>query len=431
MQESSSSTPVIHTVVLQPTPFCNINCRYCYLPDRNATTVMALETAVTSLGKIFASGWCSPEITVIWHAGEPLVLPVSYYRAAFEAIEAIRPDSVHVRHSFQTNGMLINQEWCDFAKEWHIGIGVSVDGPQHIHDIHRVTRSGAGTFERTIAGVRLLRREGVPFHVISVLSEAGMQAPEEMLDFYISEGIEDVCFNVEESEGDHTSTLLAGDHPEQRFRYFLDRFWALARQTSDIHFIREIDTMIPRIFRPAGTHMGNIQVEPLGMVNIDCHGNVSSFSPELLGLKNDKYNDFIIGNIHSDSLLDMMNSPAMLSMGRDIAAGVSVCQAECDYFSVCGGGSPVNKLTENGSFATGRTGFCSLVQMVPTDLILSALDRLEHRVSAGYAPERPLRDPGQAPSTSRQPAPPRRTAANNFVDVRDIATHQIQRSTQR
>src|ERR1700747_3725415 len=101
------------------------------------------------------------------------------------------------------------------------------------------------------------------------------------------------------------------------------------------------------------------------MLNIDCHGNVSTFSPELLGYKSAKYGDFIIGNIHSDSLEDMSHSPALLAMTRDIAAGVEACRKECGYFSVCGGGAPVNKLSENGSFESSRTVFCSLVQIVP------------------------------------------------------------------
>ncbi|PWF66096.1 hypothetical protein CBX98_25300, partial [Vibrio sp. T9] len=113
------------------------------------------------------------------------------------------------------------------------------------------------------------------------------------------------------------------------------------------------------------------------MLNVDCHGNVSSFSPELLGLKNADYGDFIVGNIHTDSLEAMRQSDAMRAMHRDIAAGVAACKAECAYFAVCGGGSPINKLTENGSFATTRTTFCDLVQKVPADLILEALDRLE------------------------------------------------------
>jgi uncharacterized protein len=385
MPTSDDVVPLIHTVVLQPTPFCNINCRYCYLPQRDAKTVMSLPTVTTIFEKIFASGWSSPYLTVIWHAGEPLVLPPSYYQAAFEAIEALRPDGIELRHSIQTNGMLIDQEWCDFIKKWQVGVGVSIDGPRHLHDANRVTRAGKGTFDRTITGIRLLRREKVPFHVITVLSEKSMRAPDELLDFYLSEGIDDVCFNVEESEGTYVSGLLSSRNPADSFRYFLDRFWTLSRKTSRIQFIREIDGMIPRIFRPEHARAENAQVEPFGMMNIDCHGNVSSFSPELLGYKETKYNDFIVGNILAESLEDMLRSPAMQAMARDISAGVAMCRAECDYFSVCGGGAPVNKLAENGSFASSRTQFCSLVQIVPTDLILRALDRLEGGIERAIA----------------------------------------------
>src|SRR5271154_7023305 len=94
MPTSCERRPLIHTVVLQPTPFCNINCRYCYLPQRDAKTVMPLATIVAAFERIFASGWSSPQLTVIWHAGEPLVLPVSYYEQAFQAIDAIRPESL-------------------------------------------------------------------------------------------------------------------------------------------------------------------------------------------------------------------------------------------------------------------------------------------------------------------------------------------------
>jgi uncharacterized protein len=67
----------------------------------------------------------------------------------------------------------------------------------------------------------------------------------------------------------------------------------------------------------------------------------------------------------------------MQRMSRDIAAGVALCQQNCEYFSVCGGGAPVNKLSENGRFASDQTRFCELTLMVPTDLILDALDRVD------------------------------------------------------
>jgi uncharacterized protein len=377
------SVPLLETLVVQPTPFCNINCSYCYLPQRDVTSVIEQSVVTTLFEKVFASGWTGEGLTVIWHAGEPLVVPVSFYETAFAAIEKMRPAALQLRHSFQTNGMLITPKWCDLFKKWDVGVGVSIDGPKHLHDAHRVTRSGRGTFDKTLAGIRLLKREQVPFHVISVLSQQALNSPREMLDFFLSEGIENVCFNVEESEGDHVSDLFAADDAQELFRHFLSEFWRLSRQSARIHFVREVDGMLPRVFRPEQSAMRNAQVEAFGMMNVDCHGNVSSFSPELLGLKNGDYGDFIVGNIRTDSLEEMYRSPTMKAMSRDIAAGVAACRKDCEYFSVCGGGAPINKLAENGSFTGTRTSFCSLTQMVPVDLILDAFDQL----SSGAIPD--------------------------------------------
>lgn len=369
----------IRTIVLQPTSFCNIYCKYCYLQQRNDTSRMSLETVKASFEKVFASPFAGDQITVIWHAGEPLVMPVSYYEAAFRLIEELRPASVQIRHSFQTNGTLVTKEWCDLIRRWHIGVGVSIDGPRHMHDANRVTREGKGTFDRAIRGARLLKQEGIPFHVISVLSSQGLERAEELHAFYRDEGIEDVCFNVEESEGTHVSELmtLPQDTMQAKFHAFLHRFWTISRAKPGIRYIREIDSLIPRIFRPDAPPCDNEQVSPMAMLNIDCNGNVSSFSPELLGYKNERYNNFIVGNVHRQTLQQMLGSSAMKAMVTDIQAGVDACRNECGYFSLCGGGAPVNKLSENGTFNSTKTSFCNLIQITPTNLILNALSQME------------------------------------------------------
>ena len=331
--------------------------------------------------ELFASGWNNPDLTVLWHAGEPLAVPIDFYREAFATIERLRPKDgpwpVRVKHSFQTNGMLIDDAWCDFFKEWNVGVGVSIDGPRELHDAHRKTRSGAGTFDKTIAGVRRLRDAGYPFHILSVLGRASLEMPEEMLAFYVSEGIDHVCFNVEESEGDYVSDLFQGAELRQRYETFLRTFWHLARADGRVKFVREIDHALPRVFRPEGVRARNIQVEPLGMINVDSHGNVSSFSPELLGYKNADYGDFLLGNINRQSLAEIYQASVDSAFLRDIKKGVEACRAHCEYFSVCGGGAPVNKFFENGRFDSTTTSFCTLTQMVPTDLILEALDKFE------------------------------------------------------
>ena len=382
-----TATPLIETLVLQPTPFCNIACTYCYLPHRDDKATMAPDTITAAFARVFESGWCAPELNVIWHAGEPLVMPVTYYRDAFARIEAIRPREIRLRHAIQTNGMLITPAWCELFRTHDVGVGVSLDGPQHLHDRHRRTRAGGGTFDRTMDGIRMLQAHDVDFHVITVLTADSLRDPDGLLRFYLDAGIDQICFNVEESEGGHESTLFTETGLRERFAGFLDRFWREAKTRGSVRFLREVDAMLPRIVRPAEVTMRNEQVVPFGMVNVAANGDVSSFSPELLGLKNDHYADFIIGNVHRDTLRQMWGGPVMQRLWGDIAAGVEQCRTSCAYFSVCGGGAPVNKLTENGRFDSVQTRFCELTQMVPTDLILDALDRVDPIVqqSAGAA----------------------------------------------
>jgi uncharacterized protein len=369
--------PKLTLLVIQPTPFCNIDCRYCYLPDRRSKAVVAEETLENLFAQVFASGWGDDGFGIVWHAGEPMVLPVDFYRRAFRLVDRLKPSGVEVTQSFQTNGTLIDVEWCHFLAEERVNIGVSIDGPQQFHDRNRVTRSGRGTFDRVIAGIRLLRRHDVPFHVISVLTRESLRAPQAMFDFYLAEGIDQVCFNVEESEGDHVSETFAGGGAEAAYYRFLQEFWRLAAaHPGRIGFVREIDDAMRQVLRPQEAGFFNQLTEPFAVISMDWAGNLATFSPELLGLKNAAYDDFIIGNINRDRLTDLPQRPVLAKMAADIAAGVALCRERCDYFSVCGGGEPVNKLAENGTFVSSETQYCRMTKMRATDLVLDLLDRV-------------------------------------------------------
>src|SRR5258708_26587104 len=103
--------PQIQLLVVQPTPFCNIDCRYCYLPDRTTKAVVAETTLTNLFSQVFASGWAADGLAVVWHAGEPLVLPPEFYRRAFRLIDGIKPPELHLTHSFQTNVTLVDDDW--------------------------------------------------------------------------------------------------------------------------------------------------------------------------------------------------------------------------------------------------------------------------------------------------------------------------------
>jgi uncharacterized protein len=114
----------IDTIAIQPTPFCNLDCSYCYLPNRLNTKRMELEILTHIFKLVLPSRFVSDEITVMWHAGEPLIPPVSFYQEAFALQQKWNTKGVRIVNSFQTNATLVTQSWCDFFKAYNIRVGV-------------------------------------------------------------------------------------------------------------------------------------------------------------------------------------------------------------------------------------------------------------------------------------------------------------------
>src|ERR1700751_3369497 len=94
-------------VVIQPTSLCNINCRYCYLPDRSVNKRISMETLSQIFKRLFSSPFVSDDLTIVWHAGEPLLLSPSFYDKAFQLMQQWNTQGVSITHSFQTNGTRI------------------------------------------------------------------------------------------------------------------------------------------------------------------------------------------------------------------------------------------------------------------------------------------------------------------------------------
>lgn len=200
--------PSIEMLVLQSTPFCNLDCSYCYLPNRSDKRRMSEATLERACATVFASPYVAKHLTVLWHAGEPLVPGVAYYEKAFAIIERSRPPGLTISHSVQTNATLIDARWIDFFRTHNVRLGVSVDGPAELNDRSRKTRAGGGSFAQTMRGIQLLREHGYPFHVITVLTRDSLRRPRSLFDFYVENGMTRVAFNVEEIEGVHRKSVV-------------------------------------------------------------------------------------------------------------------------------------------------------------------------------------------------------------------------------
>jgi uncharacterized protein len=375
---SSVATPgPLDLLVIQPTPFCNLDCRYCYLPDRGNKGRISDAVLDRTFQRVFESDLVHGPFTVVWHAGEPMVLPPSFYAKALAVMAHHNRAGVPVTHSFQTNGTLIDQQWCDFIRQHDLRIGVSVDGPDFLNDAVRTTRRGAGTHRRIMDGIARLRAKGISFHVITVLTRQALDYPDELYAFYVDHGIRTVAFNIEEIEGPHEHSSLSAAGAEDAFRRFMARFLDLVVRGGHALQVREFHSTLAAILdEPDEATLRTQETAPFAIVAVDYQGNFSSFSPELLGLRSARYGDFTFGNVFADSLASAARSPRCLAVSADIAAGIERCRQSCAYFRFCGGGAPVNKYFENGSFDSTETLFCRLNRKALVDVVLDQLQTL-------------------------------------------------------
>ena len=366
----------LELLVVQPTPFCNIDCSYCYLPDRRNTRKITAEILEQTFAWTFRSGLVREPFTLLWHAGEPTVLPASFYEEATVLLERCNNSGFEVTQSFQTNATLINDAWCDFIKRRNVNVGVSVDGPAFLHDLHRRTRRGGGTFEKTLQGMRRLHDHGIDFNTITVLTADSLAYPDELFDFFVENGVTSVSFNVEEIEGPNVASSLARSGTEERFRRFYSRFLDLVLAADRPMEVREFATAQNAIARRVAAEPRTQECRPFAILNVDCEGNFSTYSPELLGLSGPRHGSFAFGNVARNSLEEVLAEPRFIALDDEIRRGVERCHETCSYAPFCGGGPPGNKFFENGDFATTETLSCRLHKQVTFDVALTKLERI-------------------------------------------------------
>lgn len=356
-----SSLVKMQLLVLQPTAFCNIDCKYCYLPLRSDKRKMSEQTLNAIGTVVVASHAFSENTTVVWHAGEPLVLPADWYACAVGILETAGQRKV-VSQSFQTNATLINDGWLDYLDQPGISIGVSLDGPEDVNDLYRRDRNGRGTWHRTMRGIDKLNTRGVPFHIIAVVTEASLSQPEDMARALIDAGPTSIGLNIEEVDGSNAESSLLSQGSQDLVRSFLERFLNTLEAHPMAPRLRETDNLTNMLATVrSGQSVRNQENAPGAIVSVDLEGSISTFSPELMGVKAPRFNDFRFGNVHDIAdLSDVFRSRWFQDCHRQVSVGVAKCKKTCGYFAICGGGTPSNKFGETGRLDSTETEFCRL-----------------------------------------------------------------------
>jgi uncharacterized protein len=362
-------------ILLQPTPFCNINCNYCYLPDRQNSQCMSHETAELIFRRCFECTYIRSPFTFLWHSGEPLSLSPDYYEKAFNSASNIAKEfNKSFDHCFQTNATLINPEWIKLIQSHKVKISISLDGPEFVHDLNRVTHSKSGTHKSAMKGIRMLQDAGISLSAICVLTDFSLDYPDEIYNFFSRNNINYVGFNIDEIEGVNLKSSYSSSDSFKRYSQFMYRFLELAHAQDNTLRVREFDIVLGTLLADSFGDFEDTTNQPLEVISFDYNGNYATFSPELLGIKTDRFDDFSMGNVRDGELDSIFRNSRFATVKAEIERGLKACKESCEYWGFCGGGPPVNKLFEHNRFDSTETLFCRVHKKILADTVLSYIE---------------------------------------------------------
>jgi uncharacterized protein len=331
---------------------CNLSCQYCYyrvtsdLDQSEVLPMMPYATLEKYVIQLIAAT-AGKNIFFSWHGGEPTLAGLDFFRRAVSLQKKHKPEGI------QTNATLINDDWCKFLSEERFLVGVSIDGPERLHNKFRVSKSLRGSFRKTMGGLEMLRKNGLQPELLTVVNADNVNYPTEIYRFLKSLGSEYLTFLPLVKEVRSTSSGVSPiSVPAGSFGIFLSTIfdeWV----SGDIGRIKIqiIEEAARTAFKQE--HTLCIFKESCGGVPVVEHnGNFYSC---------DHYvnKEHLIGNINTMSLSEMLESTEQINFGIAKHATLPQYCIDCEVINMCNGECPRNRFLYTPSGEPGLNYLCS------------------------------------------------------------------------
>jgi uncharacterized protein len=285
------------------------------------------------------------DVLFTWHGGEPLLLGLDYFKKALRYQKPFK-GNYHIDNVLQTNGTLLNDEWCRFFKENNFLIGLSLDGPEHCHDNYRRNKGDKGSFAHTMRGLELLQKHGVEFNILSVVNDYNVQYPLEVYHFFKSTGAQYIQFSpvVErldnngalKSGNDRSGTLASWSVPPLAYGDFLNTIF-------DEWIKTDVGTIYVTTFD--ATLAGYVGAQPGSCIWAETCGHASALDIDgsLYACDHYVFPEFKLGNIRQKTITEMMLTDLQIQFGNDKRDKLSNACLQCPYLQLCHGECPKNR----------------------------------------------------------------------------------------
>jgi uncharacterized protein len=358
--------PRIHVLAKPSGATCNLACSYCFFLDKellypSSKFRMSLETLETYIRQLIETHRSS-EVTVAWQGGEPTLMGVDFYRQAIHFQEKYRRPGMTFENTMQTNGTLLDDEWCQFFKENNYLIGISIDGPARLHDAYRVDKGGAPTFDKVLRGLRLLQKHGVEYNILTTVNRSNGDHPLEVYRFLRDEaGTSWIQFIpvIERVNPDGSSLTQSGDRvsprsvrPEQFGRFLI--------QVYDEWVHNDVGRIFVQTFEASLRSWMRLPTSGMCVFDKTCgYGLALEHNGDLYSCDHFVEPDFLIGNIKEEHMLELVGSEQQFKFGQHKRDSLPRYCRECPVLFACNGECPKNRFTRTPDGEAGLNYLCA------------------------------------------------------------------------
>lgn len=354
-----SGPPTFHIMAKPAGASCNLDCSYCFYRKKAELypggSFRMSEEVVESYLRQTLEAHRVPEVTIAWQGGEPTLLGLDFFRRAAELLRAYARPGVRVAQTLQTNGIMLDEEWCEFLREEGFLVGLSLDGPRERHDAFRRDHQGRGTFDRVMRAARLLQEHGVAFNVLATVHAANGDYPVECYRFFRDElKAEYLQFiPIVERHPDPAGGLVTAEsvRPEQFGRFLIGVFDEWVRHDVGRVFVQFFDGVLASYLRGYAT---------LCVLQPTCGlGMALEHTGDLYSCDHFVDPEHLLGNLLERPLVEMVASEQQRAFGRAKSEALPRYCRECEYLFTCYGECPKNRLLSTPEGEAGLNYLCA------------------------------------------------------------------------
>ena len=358
-------------------PICNLDCHYCFYLEKEKLypgekSWRMSDEVLEEYVRQYIQSQPIPEISFAWQGGEPTLLGVEFFRKAV-ALQKKYAQGKTISNAIQTNGTLLDDEWCEFLAANRFLVGISIDGPAELHDKYRVDKGQKPTFDRVMRGLELLKKHRVDFNTLTVVNRANSQKPLEVYRFLKSIGSQFLQFIPLVERAASTEAKTEGYHfaapplpfdgqkspPVTEWSVEAAQYGIFLCAIFDEWVRHDVGKTFVQLFDVAlGNWMGLgsglcVFAEKCGAaLAMEHNGDVYSCDHYV-------YPRYKLGNVMNQSLGAMVNSPEQMRFGNDKLDSLPKFCRECEVRFACNGECPKHRFIQTPDGEAGLNYLCA------------------------------------------------------------------------